>query len=187
MAITKLVSDSLGAGVGGSMVLIQTQTVSSSVSSVDFTTGFGTYDTIQFILSDVRIATDATNFRMLFSTDGGSTFDTSNYSTSGHWDFAGGSDARLGTSTTYAVVNGSMGNESFETLGSDITINNMNSTSTYKNMYNVSTCNHDTSSQIVSQRSGSSFKTTSAINGIRFFAGSGNIVAGKFSMYGVNQ
>ena len=60
--------------IGGSMVLISTQTASSS-STIDFTSGIdSTYKEYIFKFIDIHPATDGAEFTINFSTDSGSSF-----------------------------------------------------------------------------------------------------------------
>ena len=65
----------------GAMTLIATNTISSGVSSSDFTSGIdSTYDNYMFKLINIHVANDGSEFRMNFR-DGGSSFDATKTST----------------------------------------------------------------------------------------------------------
>jgi hypothetical protein len=68
-----LPSWSSAAAVGGSLVLIQSQTV-SNVASVTFTSGLNSYGVILITITNCLTATGSPNINMDFSADGGSTY-----------------------------------------------------------------------------------------------------------------
>lgn len=171
---------------GGAYIHLQTQTVSSSVAQVDFTSNLGTYDTIKFVFSGVHPATDNVSFFARVSTDGGTNYLTTTYNSSGNYVWSGGSNGTQGNQTDRIVLNGACGNQDTESQSGFLEMNNLASTTFYKNTQSLCTGVHDTGA-LISTFAGTSIHQTSAINGVRFMFSSGNIEAGKFSLYGVKR
>jgi len=170
----------------GSMILLQTQTVSSAVAQVDFTSNLGTYDTVRIVWSGVSPATDDNAFRLRVSTDGGSSYLTSTYKGSGYYVYFGGTNADYGNESGYHILGGNYGNASTESTSGFVELNNLASTSLHKTIQSFATGVHDTGSGLGSWFA-STVAQTSAVDGLRFYFGSGNITAGKFSLYGIER
>ena len=100
--------------VGGSLVLISTQTASSS-SSLSFTSGIdSTYKEYIFKFINIHPATDAVSFQFNFSADGGSNYNVTKTTTAflayhgeggGYGTLSGDSGYRLAQSTNYQDIN----------------------------------------------------------------------------------
>jgi hypothetical protein len=84
MALSKIKSTSLETDATN-LVLIKTQTVTSSVSSVEFVNGSGgvvfdsTYKIYQCFFNDAFLSTGSNKIRLRVSDDTGSTYKTSSY------------------------------------------------------------------------------------------------------------
>lgn len=84
----------------GNLVFIQSQTASGA-AAIDFTTGIGsTYNDYQLVIDGVSCSADGQDLTLLVSTDGGSTYKTTNYSCGGVFFNSGGTNAST-PSTTY--------------------------------------------------------------------------------------
>jgi len=170
----------------GSMILLQTQTVSSAVAQVDFTSNLGTYDTVRIVYSGVSPSSDDNNLRLRVSTDGGSSYLTSTYNCSGYYVYSGGSNADYGNDTGFHRLGGNYGNASGENVSGYVELNNLSSTSLHKTVQSFTVGVHDLGHGLGSWMS-CIIAQTSAINGVRFYFGSDNITAGKFSLYGIER
>lgn len=170
----------------GSMTLLQTQTVSSAVAQVDFTSNLGTYDTVKIIWSGVTAATDDVSLRLRVSTDGGSSYLTSTYKGSGEYIYSGGSNDTYGNETSTHILGGNYGNGSTESISGFVELNNLASTSLHKTIQSFSNGVHDTGNGLGAWFV-STVEQTSAVDGLRIYFTSGNITAGKFSLYGIER
>ena len=171
---------------GGAYTHLQTQTVSSGVAQVDFTSNLATYDTIKFVFSGVHPATDNVTFLALVSTDGGSSYLSTTYNAAGAYLFSGSSNGDQGNASDKIILNGACGNATNESQSGFLEMNNLASTTYYKNTQSLVTGVHDTGA-LIATHGGCSIHQTSAINGVRFKFSSGNIDAGTFSLYGVKR
>jgi len=183
--LSKMSGTSLPSGIDvGSMILLQTQTVSSAVGQVDFTSNLGTYDTVRIVWSGVSPATDDVGLRLRVSTDGGSSYLTSTYAGSGEYIYSGGSNAGYSNETSTHILGGNYGNGSTESISGFVELNNLASTSLHKTIQSFSTGVHDSGNGLGAWFA-STVQQTSAVDGLRIYFTSGNITAGKFSLYGV--
>jgi hypothetical protein len=162
--------------LGGSLILIQTQTASAS-ANISFTTGISsTYDNYILIVSNYVPATTLTDLRMTVSTNGGSSYLAAGY-TSGNNVFLYNSatPSNVNASTYYYILNAnstsSIGSSYIYLFGGTngfnqniLTYGNRNATTTVLGTGNIA---------------------QTAINAIRFASSSGNITSGIFSLYGV--
>lgn len=167
------------------MVKIQTQTFSGS-SGVDFTSGLtSTYKNYMFVLTNLQLGTPNGDFRMNFSSNGGSTYAvgidyiyTSQNVNTNAWSYTQYNTNSPG----YAIVAGQLYTDGTTALSGTILLGDPSGTSLRK----YATCNF-------SGRNGTGIpvpylaavqaNTTSAINAIRF-TGTGNI-SGTIILYGL--
>ena len=185
----------LGSLSSGSLNLITTNTISSGVSSSDFTSSIdSTYDTYVFKLINIHVANDGSEFRMNFR-DGGSSFDATKTSTcfqASHNE--AGSSNSFGYETGFDLANGTadqtivrnIGNASDESLSGTIFLFSPSSTTFVKHFIS------ETQTVISSNQTARCFvagycNVTSAIDGITFKPDSGNIDSGVIKMYGLSK
>ena len=176
-----------GGGGGGAWIPILTQTASAS-SNINFTSGIdGTYSTYAIVISSAIGSVDGTTFRLLLSTDGGSTHESTNYSWHGQQlDAAGaGYDASVQASTSSVTIGGSVGNASTESgVGSILYFDNPSSTTRHKKITGVHNHQRDDST-FQTGSIGSLLQNTSAVDAFRFEYSSGTITSGEFTLYGL--
>ena len=185
----------LGSLSSGSLNLITTNTISSGVSSSDFTSSIdSTYDTYVFKLINIHVANDGSEFRMNFR-DGGSSFDATKTSTcfqASHNE--AGSSNSFGYETGFDLANGTadqtivrnIGNASDESLSGTIFLFSPSSTTFVKHFIS------ETQTVISSNQTDRCFvagycNVTAAIDGITFKPDSGNIDSGVIKMYGLSK
>jgi hypothetical protein len=179
--------------LGGSLVLISTQTASSS-STINFTSGIdSTYKEYIFKFIDIHPATDNVNFTFQGSTDGGSNYNVTMTTTvfrarhneaddSALLGYITGDD--LAQSTSFQKLTAPIGNGNDESFSGQISIYSPSNTTFVKhfiarcNTYQDNDATHD-------QYTAGYMNTTSAINAVQFKMSSGNIDAGTIKMYGV--
>ena len=181
--------------VGGSLVLISTQTASSS-STISFTSGIdSTYKEYIFKFINIHPASDDVQFTFQSSTNGGSSYGVATTQTSFFaFHNEAGDSTSLGYSTTF---DGGGNTTSFLTIADTIGNDNDQSGSGFLHLFDpsnttfvkhfINTFNEymadDRSNQ---RRQGGYINTTSAVNAIQFKMSSGNIDSGVIKLYGVN-
>jgi len=179
---------------GDSLVLLSTQSASSS-ASIEFTSGIdATYKEYVFQALDVIPATDETRLQFETSTDGGSTWGVTKTSATfrAEHDVAGSTTELaywigIAEATTAVTLTDFLGNVAPESGMATVKLFNPASTTYVKNFY-VETqswtagAGRNRSNNLFG---GGYLNTTSAINALRFKISSGNIAYGKFKMYGV--
>jgi hypothetical protein len=186
------VLSSVNSGFGDALVLIQTQTASSS-ASISFTSGIdSTYKEYIFRYINIHPGTSAPEFSFQVSSNGGSSYGlttTSTYFRAYHTQ--NGSTSSL-SYTSGRDVNGT----GFIPMGFDLGMGNNDesasgelhlfnpSSSFAKNYYGRISMQQD-SNAAFDGYVGGYINTTAAINAVQFKMSSGNIDAGKIKMYGV--
>jgi hypothetical protein len=179
---------------GGTLILLSTQTASSS-ATISFTTGLNsTYDMYELHFINIRPATNDVGFQFQGSTDGGSNYGVAITSTafkayhtesdaSAVLTYTAGSD--LAQSTSYQEI-AQCGNDADQNIASTLTLYNPSSTTYVKHfIINTNYCDHgdETDNGFYAGY----FNTTSAINALQFRMTSGNIADGIFKLYGVKK
>ncbi len=176
---------------GSSVDFLESQTASAS-SSVDFTSAWddSTYLYYIFTYTNVSPVTDGVELRWRVSVNGGSSYLSSNY----RWVFlrlssSSGSDSiSENDSDSKVKMCTNLGNAAGEGLsGKALFFPSLNPGSQrgapflHDNTYVRKT------GILFRNFGGAMNKTSSAVNGIRFFMSSGNISSGVFKMYGVSK
>jgi len=179
--------------IGGSMVLISTQTASSS-STIDFTSGIdSTYKEYQFRFTDIHPQTDGQNFQFQADTGTNTSYNqtmTTTFFRAYHYedDSATGlayhAPSDLAQSTSFQRLAQS-GNGNDECVSGSLHLFNPSSTTFVKHF--ISTTNEYHGSDITQNSFiAGYFNTTTALTRVRFKFASGNIDAGTIKMYGVS-
>lgn len=181
---------------GGTLILLSTQTASSS-ATISFTTGLdSTYDEYVFKLINVRPATDGVSFQFNMSTDGGSNYNvtkTTTFFLTYHDEadtltsLSYSTSFDLAQSTSNQVLSGTdLGNVSDENLSGSLQLFNPSSTTYVKHFIGVT--NNNTYNDFCAGGYVAGYgNTTSAVNAIQFKMSSGNIADGIFKLYGVKK
>ena len=172
----------------GKLILLSTQTASSS-SAISFTSGINsTYDSYVFNFINIHPATSNVTLQFQCSTDGGSNYNTTLTSTIFRaYHEENGSAAGLGyksdqdqaQGTGFQIISQSIGNNNDDCFGGNLSL--FNPSSTYVKHY----MSRVVATYATEAYSAGYFNTTSAINAIRFQMSSGNIDDGIIKMYGV--
>ena len=180
--------------LGGQLILLETQTLSSAASTVSFTSNIdSTYNSYMFKFYDVHPATNSQNFT--FQTDTGTntnynqtvtgTFfyaDHSEGDASNGVAYNGGRDTEQ--STGFIQIAQEVGNDNDQSCAGTLELFNPASTTFTKHFMARTNCylgGDFTQDTFVSGY----FNTTTAITRLQFKFASGNIDAGTFKMYGV--
>lgn len=179
---------------GGGFVHLKTTTISTGTATVDFSHGSGgvvfnsTYNAYLFVFSDIHPATDAQPFELTFSTDAGSSYLSSGYAyahkgnRSGTSDLAHQSASDSNIDCTSLVIGGA----AIESLSMQLWFHKPSGTDGAK-MVSMQAAHMDNDGNYAAVNSVGSNSSTSAITGIRFKFGSGNIDRGTFTMFGVKN
>ncbi len=180
----------------GTLVLLSTQTASSS-ATISFTTGLdSTYDEYIFKFINIHPSVSGADLMMNFSTDGGSNYNVTKTTT--HFR-AFHNEADTATSLAYDT-----GNDLAQSTADVSVLINIGSTdadmsgSGYVELYNPASTTYvkhfiavanryDDAVYTVQQFTAGYGNTTSAINAVRFKMDSGNIDDGIIKMYGVKK
>ena len=177
--------------VGGSIVLISTQTASSS-ANLSFTSGIdSTYKEYIFKFINIHPATDTANFTVGFR-DGGTDYDatkTTTYFRAYHSEadttaFGYKTDQDLAQSTSYQNLCYSLDGDADGNTAGSLHLFNPSSTTFVKHFIARTSCVHSAPEAHDSYIAGYC-NVTAAIDGVQFKMSTGNIDAGVIKMYGV--
>jgi hypothetical protein len=178
----------------GTLVLLSTQTASSS-ATISFTTGLdSTYDEYIFKFINVKAGTGGEDFQFNMSTDSGSNYNVTKTTTAfrtthnesdSTTSLEYRTDMDLAQSTAFQTLANGVGSGADECVSGTLTIFNPSSTTYVKHFIGVTnTLGSDFSLGLHTAGYGN---TTSAVNAIRFKMSSGNIADGIFKLYGVKK
>ena len=178
---------------GGSMVLLSTQTASSS-ATVSFTSSIdSTYKEYIFVGTNIHAASDGTVLTVGFR-DGGSDYDAVKTTTSFrvYHDEGDSQTARayvdsqdLDQSTSFQPIIIDMGTDNDQSGCFRLRLFNPASTTFLKSFQSRASL-YEGSSYAMDVYTGGYCNVTAAIDGVQFKMSSGNIDAGTIKMYGVN-
>ena len=179
--------------VGGSLVLISSQTASSSANITFDTNIDSTYKEYIFKFINMHPATDNVRFEMNMSADSGSNYNVTKTTTFFQtWHDEGDSDTTLEYASTSDLAqstgtqrfNNGLGNDNDQSISGTLHLFDPSNTTFVKHF--ISTFNQvyytDYSINMFVAGYGN---TTSAIDAIQFSMSSGNIDSGVIKMYGV--
>ena len=182
------------AASSGTLVLLSTQTASSS-ANISFTTGLdSTYDEYIFKYINIHGSDDASVFTFNLSTDSGSNYNvtkTTTFFQAKHSEnnattllsYETGQDLAQSTSFQRIFING---NDNDQNGCGTLTLFNPSSTTYVKHFVSVNSGMQDNDIVINTYVAGYG-NTTSAVNAVRFEMTSGNIDDGIIKMYGVKK
>lgn len=181
-ALTQLRADIVAQG---GLVLLSSQTASTS-SSLDFTSIItSTYDDYLFKLINILPATDGTTILMQMSTDGGSTYASTSY-TNWQFRFDAGSSGTGGSATNGIALgetNGIGSSAAFGLVGT-VELFSPGSSSLHKAVEG-SVLFRNSGGTRIKHTLGGAYESNTAVNAIRFLAASGNITSGTIRCYGI--
>ena len=185
---------SLPSGVSGSsLVLISTQTASSS-STINFTSGIdSTYKEYVFKIINCHPASDEVDFSFQGSTNTGSSYGVT-MTSSGFSAYHDEADSAQGLGyegqldqaqgTGFHQLSYDTSNDNDHCINAELFLFDPSNTTFVKHFMLRSSNNHYNNYELDSYGAGY-FNTTSAIDAIQFKFSSGNIDAGTIKMYGV--
>jgi hypothetical protein len=188
MAIITLNNNSLSgvtalpAGVGGSMVKIQTTTISSDVSNVTIEpTNFTDYKTYCLIISRLQFGSDNMNMRMLIQDTSGSTYRSDEYASRT-------GDGNPATSSYFLMSWDNIGNNTsgsiiYEDYSSVIFMNGFEANRRFR--YHGNCSYGDTGSVKRSFDIGGGTNYTEEVTGLKLQGSSGVLKSGQITLYGI--
>ncbi|MFG1413979.1 hypothetical protein V5G24_23030 [Xanthobacter sp. VTT E-85241] len=164
----------------GSLTANNSAALNFTSSTVTFD---NTYRSYKFIVKDLAPQTDAVNFYVRVSIDGGTSWVSSStpYGFRSE-DFFGG---RLYTNENQIRLTVSVqGNAAGEVINGEMTFFNMTSSTGFKGFswMGMQTLTDGSPNPSVS---GGAYKSTTPINGVQFFMSSGNVASGNIAVYGI--
>lgn len=163
---------------------ISTQTASSS-ASLSFTTGISSNFTTYYVkVRNLLPATNNVTLLLTFSTNGGSTYLSTNYKYAIAWIKSDGGSGTLSSGSDSSIkICENISSTSTRKLNADIVFYNLND-ATYccKIAHHA---NYFTAGTLAQAFEGGGMNTgTSAVNAIKFAMSSGNIASGSITLYG---
>ena len=179
--------------LGGNMVLLSTQTASSS-ANLSFASGIdSTYKEYVFKFIDIHPQTNEADFTFNLSADSGSNYNVTKTSTmfrafheegdSANLYYTTGGDLAQGTGVQN-LTHGGIGNGNDENFAGTLHLFNPSSTTFVKHF--LANCNaYQADSASYNTYVAGYGNTTSAVDAIQFKMSSGNIDAGTIKMYGI--
>jgi hypothetical protein len=194
-SVTSITSFASISGGSGSWNILSTATASSS-ASIEFTSNIdSTYNLYVLDWHGVAPATDVQQLYISFSTDGGSTYAAPmvihslrefNDEITPDSDVGFGTGGGGGGVTTSPIsITGTIGNDSDHSSAGQIWLANPSNTSLVK-MVKITTISNQASDFIWTGWMDGFINTTSAVNGIKLNAASGNLAVGNFRLYGID-
>jgi hypothetical protein len=171
---------------GGGLVLLEQHTASSSASLV-FTSWYSSsYDNYKVEFVSLLPATNDTELELNWSSDGGSTWDTSAIYSLGFIYQPIGATGTSGSATggTWASLAANVSNAATGGINGSFELYDPGSTSAYKTSIGLSTFKHSTLGQIMFWRM-FLYANASAVNAFRLQMNSGNIASGTCRIYGI--
>ena len=166
---------------GGMFELISTTTVSSGVSSVDFTSLSSDFDDFLVSASQFNIETDGEIIRAR-AYIGGSLITSSKYQYLARGYESSELTVRQNAGTEWRFGE-NIGNAGGECASFEFIIFGVHDTSHNKS-YLSQFVGQDTSTEVMYVGGGGNIDLTGAVTGLSFFQNGGDIISGKFSLYG---
>lgn len=168
----------------GSLVLIDNITLSGTTASFNFISGIAGFDVYFLSFYGVTVDTGATDILVQVSTNGGSSFQTTNYSTAGYFSTAGanGADAsvlagfNLTLNMSVSSVSPSSGTCYFYNFGN----------SSFNKVCQTISMELN-SGNLLSFGNTSMWSTTTIVNALKFIMSAGNFLTGTFKLYGIKN
>jgi hypothetical protein len=175
-------------GTSGALVLLEQYTASSS-TSLDFTNCISsTYDTYEIHLVGVVPASGGVTLDVRYSTNGGSSYDSTAIYDENEWRFAngvgsGGGGSSGGTSIPLGRSDTLSASTNYGLHGK-LTLHVLNNASKYPTLFGALSF-FSNGSALTEHVTNAVYKSTTSINAIRFLMSSGNIASGTIRCYGL--
>ena len=181
---------SFQAAAGGRYTLVSTATINGGATYIDMDDVFSaTYKNYLLVYTSVNPATDGADLHIQVKTASGVLSGGSDY-VYGSAEIASNNNiaSEYDTGQDYYKINASsgIGNQSAESASGTVIFYDPRSTTFYHNMQGMSAA-LSTGIDAISGWSVGTAKTTTALTGLRFKAGSGNLDSGILKLYGAND
>jgi hypothetical protein len=171
----------------GALHLLEQHTASSS-ATLDFTSWYSaTYDEYVIEFVGIAAATNSVHPYVRFSTNGGSSYDSSSiYDFAGHIANTGtfAANVNAGAGAAQGKIFDGMSNSAGTSMNGKANLYNPGSTSLYKMLvyqFGIPSGTTELYNVVGSGR----YRSTTAVNAFRFYFSSGNIASGTIRVYGV--
>jgi hypothetical protein len=173
---------------GGSLELIETVTISSPTSSVNFTNIKGNIYKSHFLTAtNIQTITDGAILRIRFSNDGGSSYEASNYEMARQYqNSVGGNGTSDSTSIGYIEFGVNIGASTNESGGGFAEFHMLNDSS-YYSVVAIESTGINASGQYLNHFGGGTYKVAEKVDAIRLIMSSGNIDAGQYKLFGIKE
>ena len=172
----------------GKLLLIETQTVSSSTATVDFTS-LGNYNVHFLTVTDLQATGDARVLYLRFSNDGGSSFiSSSNYDYANQEGDSSGtfSENISSTASFIRLQEGNGGSASNEVANGYVYLYNLLDSAKYSfTTYQITQLDRDVNYSF--NFSSGVLHTAETHNAFRLYFNADNISKAKFSLYGIKE
>lgn len=170
---------------GSSMVLLETQTASSS-ATIDFTANIdSTYEKYFITITDLDAATTGTDVRIKVMKSSVAVDGTSYYWSRDDINNAGTSAISNGAGDAFfALTNSIEATDTDSAFNAEIWFSSPSNT-TYKKHFHGMVMYESTATNEMTGRFGGFHRDITAIDGIQFLMSSGNITSGTFKLYGI--
>lgn len=169
------------ASLGGSLVLIQSQSASSS-ANISFT-NIGSYNSYLLIFRSVWAATSTDSLQLVVSADNGSSYANSGYTSAVNYNAYNSTTVTNLNSTTFYPITGP--NTANMNISGQMFLTGLNSGDV--SVINGQVCYVDSTLGVRTFGNIGGSCTQTASNAIRLLFSSGNIAIGTFTLYGIRQ
>ena len=171
----------------GKLELIETQTVTSSTATVDFTS-LGNYNVHFLTVTDAKATGDARVLYLRFSNDGGSSFISSNYQYANQEGDSSGTftEGRSSTASFIRLQEGNGGSASNEVANGYVYLYNLLDSAKYSfTTYHFTQLDRDVNYSF--NFSSGVLASAGTHNAFRLYFNLDNISKAKFSLYGIKE
>lgn len=178
--------DHVVTGIGN--VLLEQHAASTS-ATLDFTSFISsTYDEYAIEILNLIPATNAVELWVRMSTDGGSSYDSgSNYQSAVGFFYTGGTGVAGAASDSASAMHlgDTINSDSHYGYRGTFKAYGLQSTSLYKTILGQGVMFHGSLSKVTGFNAACDYRSTTAVNAVRFMFSSGNITSGMIRIYGI--
>ena len=195
-ATSATATDFQAAAAGGSWVLIKSQSITSATADMDFVNGTAdvifdaTYKVYVLLISDLLVATDNNKLEVRITTDTGSTFKTSGYTTVGYESYyvSGGSQGNQNNAETNSMLSilKTLGNEADQQAHGYMWFFNPANTASLPTCESFFCYGQGSSNNTRFISGVGSYNTAGAYDGFKLILNSGDIATMEASLYGIS-
>lgn len=170
-------------GSGGGSKPIVSVDISSPVTEIDFNSVFKLNKNYRLVVSNLEVSNDSALVYLRFSTDGGTTYDSTSY----QWGYiAGNSSNTVSNSgafgTGYIQITASLGNAVSEGLSCEVFFYNPFSLTNSTNLTYQMNCENQ-SGVLISGAGGGKRFVSESVNSFRIYPSSGTFVSAKLTLF----